>query len=1226
MPEKSVLQLLVQAPLQAGGKLGMAAKGDIEPVNQDWHLARMKGAAPLHPGEAWEIAYQAASRDSVFAEPNFDQPWRWDRYQKRVALAARPGEMGSYEDQNPSFPRGPGFAWHLGDDFTQLAKARAEIEALGAAGRSGVRIGIIDVGFDFRHKALPQPPLLRLDLQRNFGGGDPNDASDPFDEGFLHQNQPGHGTGTLSILAGRSLAGMLRPEQNGVTLGGNPFAEIIPCRIGPGVVLAKTSAFVAAVNYLMAPKGDPSMRVDVISMSMGGLASEAWADVVNRAYEAGIVIVTAAGNNFGAPKSIVYPARFNRVLAACGVMADGSPYDLGFGAMSGNFGPDSKMKTAMATYTPNTPWAEVNAENIVDMNGSGTSAATPQIAAAAALWLNKYKNRLQYDQPWKVVEAVRNALFSSAKKPAPEHFEHFGNGILQAFDALQIRPAASAGLAMTPRDSASWEFFHLFEKPFGIAQTADLKAPLERMLNLELTQLFQRDAALEQIVPDPSAAIDAAARTKLLSAVAESKFASKVLRERCKQTAGARVQVQGAAGLPPSPPPAGGGFAYKQNQVVPVRPPEVRRLQAYGFDPSFSAKLDTVRLNRTTIEIPWDPDLKPGPVGEYVEVIDHDPATGCYYAPVDLNDPFLLASDGLAPSEGNPQFHQQMAYAVAMRTIWNFEMALGRRALWAPKNADGTGFVQRLRIYPHALRAQNAYYHPGKKALLLGYFPAASGDPKNVLPGGVVFTCLSHDVVAHETTHALLDGLYRHFNYPSNPDLLAFHEAFADMVAVFQHFSLPGVLESRIAAVGGSLRTDALMGDLAQEFGRGAGLRGSLRTALTVDTSGEDRVYDGVLRGRPSTDAENGDASGDEDAQLTGNWAQDLARGMRLQGTVRMESSPHKIDDRRIYEVWEPHDRGAILLGAVFDAFIRIYEFRTRDLIRLATGGQDKLPAGPVNYDLAVRLAGEAGKSAQHVLNMCIRGLDYCPPVDLTFGDYLRALITADVDMFPHDAYEYRVAFLEAFRARGIYPRGLRSMSVDSLIWRGTGEEHISPGGEGQRSKAPNLLKRMGLREKVRDFSDSFKRYYTRAVLHSQLKVVRKEFQDAMSAMSPEDMSLFGLEHGRPFDLFSLRLSERQGPYGRSVPTVVLSLTQERQVPLFEDDANGPQFTFEGGATVIIDPQYLKVKYVISKGIHSEERLRMQRDYLQNPQRSLRDLYFGDDPNQRFAMLHKGEL
>ena len=54
---------------------------------------------------------------------------------------------------------------------------------------------------------------------------------------------------------------------------------------------------------------------------------------------------------------------------------------------------------------------------------------------------------------------------------------------------------------------------------------------------------------------------------------------------------------------------------------------------------------------------------------------------------------------------------------------------------------------------------------------------------------------------------------------------------------------------------------------------------------------------------------------------------------------------------------------------------------------------------------------------------MCIRALDYCPPVDITFGEYLRALITADTDLVPNDKLGYRIAFIEAFRNRGIYPQ-----------------------------------------------------------------------------------------------------------------------------------------------------------------------------------------------------------
>jgi hypothetical protein len=654
---------------------------------------------------------------------------------------------------------------------------------------------------------------------------------------------------------------------------------------------------------------------------------------------------------------------------------------------------------------------------------------------------------------------------------------------------------------------------------------------------------------------------------------------------------------------PAAPPPPATPLPQASGQTIEVRTPAVRRLRVYGFDPSLSTRLETVRLNETTVQIPWE-DLQPGPVGEYIEVVDQDPATGCFYAPVDLNNWRLLAADGLAPSEGNPQFHQQMVYAVAMLTIQNFESALGRKAFWASKNADEADFVQRLRIYPHALRAQNAYYHPGKKALLFGYFPAESGDPKNILPGGVVFSCLSHDVVAHETTHALIDGMHRHFNYPTNPDLLAFHEAFADIVAVFQHFSLPGVLEARIAAVGGSLRTDRLMGDLAQEFGRGAGLQASLRTALTVEEPEENRAFTGVLKGQRVAD--------DGDTQATpfsGNWADDLTQGVSLQGTLRSNPAPKKDQDRRIYEVWEPHDRGAILLGAVFDAFIRIYESRSKDLIRIATGGRDKLPPGPVNQDLAARLAREAAKSAQHVLNMCIRALDYCPVVDLNFGDFLRAIITADAAMVPTDEKDYRIAFIEAFRARGIYPQGVRSMSVDSLLWRSPEDKHFL-------QDIPKI---------ARAFSDQFRHFYTRSHMHDYVRSKCGEFAQQIRATAPERLRMLGVDPALPFHVSSLRLSEKEGPYGRVVPQLILSVTQEKQVPLNEDES-GPNISFPGGAAIIIDPQHLTVNYVIKKDIESTRRLKLQRDYLNNPHRSLRDLYFGDDPDQRFAMLHKVEV
>ena len=418
--------------------------------------------------------------------------------------------------------------------------------------------------------------------------------------------------------------------------------------------------------------------------------------------------------------------------------------------------------------------------------------------------------------------------------------------------------------------------------------------------------------------------------------------------------------------------------------------PNVRRLRIFSFDPALAARYDLAGMSGVTIEIPWEDDLKPGPVGEYIEVIDVDPGSNAAYEPVDLNAPALLATDGLQPSESDPRFHQQMCYAVAMKTIEHFERALGRKALWSSYRHVSEGkyhdnYVPRLRIYPHALRQQNAYYSPQKKALLFGYFQTAMSDARNTA-GTTVFTCLSHDIVAHETTHALLDGVHPRFNEPVNEDVLAFHEAFADIVALFQHFSYPGVLRDQIARTRGDLARQSVLGQLAQQFALASGRGDALRSYL----------------GKTN---ENGE------------W------------------EPAKPDPGLLSGTLEPHDRGAILVAAVFGAFAKVYRAHTRDLFRIATEGTGVLREGDIHPDLVNRLAREAEYAADRALQMCIRAIDYCPPVGITFGAYLRAIITADHDMNPVDRDNWRLAFIESFREWGISPRGARSMAEDSLLW-----------------------------------------------------------------------------------------------------------------------------------------------------------------------------------------------
>jgi hypothetical protein len=404
-------------------------------------------------------------------------------------------------------------------------------------------------------------------------------------------------------------------------------------------------------------------------------------------------------------------------------------------------------------------------------------------------------------------------------------------------------------------------------------------------------------------------------------------------------------------------------FSYKQPA------PSRRPLKIYAFDPMLGRRA----AGRITIDIPNEPGLKPGPTGERIHVVDYDGVNRCFYSPVDLNDAAILMDNGLEPTESDPRFHQQMAYAVAMKTLENFDTALGRKLYFRYKKP--------LRIFPHAFQDANAFYDPDPKlrALFFGYFRADKDDPGPNLPGQTVFTCLSHDIIAHETTHAIVDRLRHYFIEPSNPDVAAFHEGFADIVAIFQHFSFPDLLRDYIQETRGDLRLPNDLIDLASEFGYATGGGKALRSAV-----------------------------------------------------VGRDGAP----DPSLYRtVHEAHERGSILVAAVFDAFFRTYQSRIKDLLRIATAGTGTLPEGDLLPDLINRIASEAARAAQITLNICIRAFEYLPPVDVTFGDYLRALVTADFELVPNDEVGYRAAIIESFRARGIYPDNVSSLAEDSLLW-----------------------------------------------------------------------------------------------------------------------------------------------------------------------------------------------
>jgi subtilisin family serine protease len=1135
--------------------------GAVSTKGAQWYQVRI----PAFQGSAWDACHKIASAAGLgatgqvqFVEPDLQQQWLVSPSQPKTALAAAEDKPA---EQNKNYPRIPDDDdWYRDDAHGQFRKA---LDALGTNFPT-VRVAHLDTGYDPKHDALPRAPKLRTDLARSFVEDPPLTTAEDTSGGIL--NNHGHGTGTLSILAG------LDPANRSNAIGAAPFVEVVPIRVANRVVLFYNSAIAKALDYVHSLCDDDATRIHVVTMSMGGVASQAWADAVNALYERGVFVVTAAGNNFAnlPTHDVVYPARFRRVTAVCGAMADFKPYaDLTPRLMAGNYGPASLMTEALAAYTPNTPWARFGTTDIVDHDGNGTSAATPQVAAAAAIWIANNMNAWRaYPQDWMRTEAVRGALFQAAAK---QDAKHFGNGLLRARDALDVVLDKST-LTIQPKDDADWSLIRVLTG-LGAAPPDNH----QRMLELEAIQLTQT-GGYSRLLPDT---MTREALLPLARALQADARASKALQQVLAAAIGTKIGVPPKAASSSLKHPSDfiEGFKEKQRiaaSSVNADKPDRRMLRVFAYDPSLGTSLDTVGINRAVLDVKWE-DLSPGPIGEYLEVVDVDPASNACYAPVDLNASYILAQQGLAPSEGDPRFHQQMAYAVASRTIEFFERALGRVALWAPRLVNAPSgleeqYVPRLRIYPHALRAANAFYSPEKRALLLGYFNAGESDPSENAPGTLVFGALSHDIVAHETTHALLDGLHRRYTEATNPDVLAFHEAFADIVALFQHFTLPEALKAQIARTRGDLGRQNLLGELAAQFGHATGNYGALRDAIGG--------YDENGQWRPR------------------------------------KPSIKDYSEARAPENYEPHSLGALLVAAVFDAFLQVYRERTRDLVRLATGGTGILGDGELPVDLVSRLAEEAAAIAGHVLEICIRALDYCPPVDVTFGEYLRALITADCDLAPDDSLGYRVAFASAFRARGIMPATVTAIAADSLSWDPPPET---------LTQLTQMLAGLSLHWDLRSERQTAWRVSRQNAVKVRDWLVNTLPDDELGMLGlvrhPCSMTM-GNEPGKlgGIEVHSVRPARRIGPNRRSRSDLFIEITQT-----WRSDAPAAK-TFRGGSTLIIDLDRGQASYLVRKRVDHVGRFAAQTAFqLGASLNTLRANFFDDQQThlEPFAALHQ---
>lgn len=638
-----------------------------------------------------------------------------------------------------------------------------------------------------------------------------------------------------------------------------------------------------------------------------------------------------------------------------------------------------------------------------------------------------------------------------------------------------------------------------------------------------------------------------------------------------------------------------------------IEPPAERSLKVYALDPSAS-QAEYVG-NCMTARVKWE-DLEPGPVGRKIAVVDYDAANDLYYPPVDLNDPRILARGGLDPTESDPRFHQQMVYAVASETIDRFEAALGRKIHWRradrPPVADDASKeklwnkrddIWRLNLFPHAMIQANAFYSPEAKGILFGYFTAAEKNQGDNLPGQRVFTCLSHDIIAHEVTHAIVDGIRTYFTEPTNPDVLAFHEAFADLTALFAHFSHKEALIDVIHKTGGLLYRSIIKPEASPD--------GSPPLIL-AETSTRNSFID-----------------------LAKQFGQATGMGRGLRSALGDRTSPDSIN----IEVNDVHSRGAILVAAVFDAYFTTYIRRTAKLMRVfrAGGGNtdSDLPAG-----LDELLAEQATSIASEFFTLCVRALDYCPPVDLTYGDFLRALITVHLDETEEEGREVREVLMRAFKQRGIYA-DTAFFSQDSLCWPrerwigGADDAHLNPAtalpplfpktivdrGTGQaRDLRPVFGSTSGMTRDEKNINGDYFRQYAAD------NAGRLGFDDD-PALPPER---------RPYAPSFHSMFRMQN--GALKTFMVVELVQSRTMPFDPKMPSAGSFPFRAGVTLIIAApdvdswgrlREAEVRYAIRKTMKSE-RAERQRDYHLAMGLADGDV---DDPHHfqaNFGLIHQG--
>ena len=253
---------------------------------------------------------------------------------------------------------------------------------------AGCKVAVIDTGIDMNHPALQQVYAGGYDFV--------NADNKPFDDNF-------HGTHCAGIIAAQV-------TNNAPMFGVAPGVKLYALKVLDKDGVGHYSNIISAIQWCV------NNKINIISMSFGAERySVAFKRACERAKEAGITLIAAAGNNGGGIDTLNYPAKFGSVISVGAIDPDGKWADY---SSTGKDLDVAAPGTDILSTCPNKNYFEL----------SGTSMAAPYVTGVAALL---YTSGVK--EPTQIQEKLQYTAIDAGKEGVDSYF---GYGITNAYAAV----------------------------------------------------------------------------------------------------------------------------------------------------------------------------------------------------------------------------------------------------------------------------------------------------------------------------------------------------------------------------------------------------------------------------------------------------------------------------------------------------------------------------------------------------------------------------------------------------------------------------------------------------------------------------------------------------------------------------------------------------------------------------------------------------------------------